>query len=61
MHLHRYYRKESNPEFIRAAEAAYREAPPTHNSRTTGFARTVNRADRAATPEVGRADTVEAD
>lgn len=53
----RYYCKETDPALIEAAAAAYREAPPTCNTRSTRFAREVSRADQVAVGTVARADT----
>lgn len=36
------YRKETDPELIAAATAAYAEAPPARNTRRNGFSRTLN-------------------
>lgn len=41
------YRKETDQELIRAAAAAYAEAPPAHNTRRNRFGQTL---DRNATP-----------
>jgi hypothetical protein len=37
------YRKETNPDLLRAAAAAYAEAPPEHNTRRSGLARSLSR------------------
>jgi hypothetical protein len=36
------YRKETDQELLRAAAAAYTEAPPARNTRGSQFARTLN-------------------
>jgi hypothetical protein len=35
------YREESDPDLIRAATAAYQEAPPANNTRRSQFSRTL--------------------
>lgn len=54
------YRKETDPELIEAANAAYREAPPQHNTRRGAFARALPvahwRRDTGPTAFVPRAD-----
>ncbi len=37
------YRKETNPDLLRAATAAYAEAPPEHNTRRSALARSLRR------------------
>ncbi len=49
------YRKETDPDLIRAAAAAYREAPPAHNTRSTSFTRSIG---SAAAPLAGPAAVI---